>query len=342
MFLNYINNLRGLVIVFIVGFHSFWLVKWDTSGLLFDAIYSFFKGSSAYFLFIAGFLFQHLSKNYRYSNYLKKKFAYVILPYLIISIPWLIKLIFLAQTGIFKDYAAYLQVPLYYLSGAHISPFWFIPMIAIFYLCAPVFIYIDRKPRGYWLLPLLILLSQFVLRRRGLSFDTHDPLVFIMIAPSQSFTHFLSIYVFGMFCSHYKDALFKYLSAYIGWLVLAFIGLFSLELWIEGEASHIEQNVNYFKSLVFLMLVLYAFWRYDYFLGRKLALIGEMSFGIFFLHEYVNWIVWRFECILFGDVLDGTLLNYCLILATTILICVLLLGFAKRLFGRNSRLLVGY
>ncbi|MEN9849511.1 MAG: hypothetical protein RL368_2251, partial [Pseudomonadota bacterium] len=93
---------------------------------------------------------------------------------------------------------------------------------------------------------------------------------------------------------------------------------------------------------LFLMLMLYLFQRYDLYLGRKLALIGEMSFGIFFLHEYVNWVLWKTEKFLFGGVMAGTLLNYLLLLAVSLGICMLLLSLAKWLFGRNSRLLVGY
>lgn len=343
MFLNYINNLRGLVIIFIVGFHSFWLINWDTNSLLYDVLYSFFKGSSAYFLFIAGFLFQHLLKSYQYQNYLKKKFQYVILPYLLVSIPAIVKAVFFANDGIFKDYPSYLQVPLYYLSGLHVSPFWFIPMIVLFYLCSPLFAYLDKKRGFYWALPVLILLSQLVLRSRGLAFGNMNySLLTILLAPLQSFVHFLSIYIFGMFCSHHKQALFEYLQRYIGWIILAFFGLFGLELFIEEHISYFEQNVSYFKSLIFLLLILYVFQRYDTFLGKKLALIGEMSFGIFFLHEYVNWVVWKIEKFLFGGVMAGTFLNSLLLLAVSIGICMLLLGIAKRLFGRNSRLLVGY
>jgi hypothetical protein len=342
MFLNYINNLRGLVIIFIVGFHSFWLIDWDINSLMYDVVYSFFKGSSAYFLFIAGFLFQHLLKSYQYQNYLKKKFQYVILPYLLVSIPAIVKMVFFTTDGIFKAYPHYLQAPLYYLSGLHVSPFWFIPMIVLFYLCSPVFAYFDKKRGFYWVLPVLILLSQVVLRSRGLAFGEVDSLLRVLLAPLQSFVHFLSIYIFGMFCSHHKQSLFIYLQRYIAWIVLAFFGLFSLELFIEGHISYFEQNVNYFKSLVFLLLILYIFQRYDVFLGKKLALIGEMSFGIFFLHEYVNWVVWKAEKFLFGGVMAGTLFNYLLILAISLGICMLLLGITKRLFGRNSRLLVGY
>ncbi|MEN9848727.1 MAG: hypothetical protein RL368_1467, partial [Pseudomonadota bacterium] len=235
MFLNYINNLRGLVIIFIVGFHSFWLIDWDTNSLLYDVVYSFFKGSSAYFLFIAGFLFQHLLKNYHYKNYLNKKFQYVILPYLLVSIPAIVKIVFFANDGLFKEYPSYLQIPLYYFSGLHVSPFWFIPMIALFYLCSPLFAYFDKKPNFYWVLLGLILLSQVVLRKRGLAFGDMSPsLLTVLLAPLQSFVHFLSIYIFGMFCSHHKQLLFKYLQLYIAWIILAFFGLLGLEVFIEG------------------------------------------------------------------------------------------------------------
>ena len=43
-------------------------------------------GGTALFIFISGFLFQHLSKKFEYKNYLSKKWTNVILPYLFITV----------------------------------------------------------------------------------------------------------------------------------------------------------------------------------------------------------------------------------------------------------------
>ena len=46
-----------------------------------------FSGGTALFIFISGFLFQHLSGKYEFKNYMSKKWTNVILPYLWTAIP---------------------------------------------------------------------------------------------------------------------------------------------------------------------------------------------------------------------------------------------------------------
>ena len=102
------------------------------------------------FVFIAGFLFQYLKKKFEYRSYLIRKTRYVILPYLIISaLPIGLKLIGLHQSdwvppemipdGIFGKAVFYLA------SGKHLGPFWFIPMIVIFYIISQLLIKIDKQ-----------------------------------------------------------------------------------------------------------------------------------------------------------------------------------------------------
>jgi fucose 4-O-acetylase-like acetyltransferase len=86
-FLRYVHNFRGFAIILIVLSHLLGFLKWETGTENWQVIWNvIFRNGTVYFVFIAGFLFQHLSKKYEYRDYLKKKFSNVILPYLIISI----------------------------------------------------------------------------------------------------------------------------------------------------------------------------------------------------------------------------------------------------------------
>src|SRR5882762_3443553 len=83
-FLNYIHYFRGIAIIFVVGGHTYLTLSWNkgtSSQIFFDCLW---QNGSVLFVFIAGFLFQHLSGKFEYKKYLKNKALNVVLPYLII------------------------------------------------------------------------------------------------------------------------------------------------------------------------------------------------------------------------------------------------------------------
>src|SRR5687768_13791779 len=92
-FLSYILNLRGVVIFIVVGVHARGnLSEWtDHEGAL-EFLATFFDAregnGTVMFIFIGGFLFQYIThNNFDFRKYIEKKFLFVILPYLLISIP---------------------------------------------------------------------------------------------------------------------------------------------------------------------------------------------------------------------------------------------------------------
>ena len=86
-FLRYVHNFRGLAILMIVAGHIAGLLTFVAHPGLNAAIQSLTINGSVYFVFIAGFLFQFLSRKYQYNRYLEKKVKNVILPYVLVSIP---------------------------------------------------------------------------------------------------------------------------------------------------------------------------------------------------------------------------------------------------------------
>ena len=71
--LNYINVFRGLAILLIVAGHT---MQFGSIGSLTHKIsMEVFTGGTALFIFISGFLFQHLSYKYEFKNYMKKKWT---------------------------------------------------------------------------------------------------------------------------------------------------------------------------------------------------------------------------------------------------------------------------
>ena len=146
-FLSYIHFLRGVAILYVVsvharGFESYWHSSPETYSFL-DTFSDPSEGNgTTMFLFIGGFLFQHLNRHrFHFGKYMTQKFKNLIMPYLIISIPILIwrfhtnfAALFVPED--FHDRSAFMQVLHFMFTGSHLPPFWFISTIILFYFAA--------------------------------------------------------------------------------------------------------------------------------------------------------------------------------------------------------------
>ncbi len=77
-FLPYIHNFRGIAILYIVAFHCLSSFGWGDNILEKRICNSLVVYGTVLFVFIAGFLFQHLNANHHHNDfnfkvYLKKK-----------------------------------------------------------------------------------------------------------------------------------------------------------------------------------------------------------------------------------------------------------------------------
>lgn len=344
-FLRYIHNFRGLAILLIVAGHVAGFLTFEDRPKLNTIIHVLTTNGSVYFVFIAGFLFQFLSKKYQYTNYLKKKFKNVVVPYLLISIPAIALCVWKGQpyyltTGFasaFANWSVFQQIAVLYLTGAHFFHFWFMPMIILFYLFAPLFIWIDRQPKFYSILPILLALSMLVPRAED------DSLIL------QNFVHFLSIYTLGMFCSHYRESVLDYIRKHWLLLTLAVVALIALESYMRITATPVISvlYINTLAKAILSLLIMYCVWCFDAALPSRFHAVANglanLSFGIYFLHGYFIYIF------AFGLSYSGlkfwTGSGEVLLLAMTFLLVILCtiasLLITQKLFGKNSRYIIG-
>lgn len=208
-YLNYINNFRGIAIIWIVAGHCLDAFDWSANDYFFRYLKFFMSNGSLLFIFISGYLFQHLTPKYQVKNYMVNKSKNVLLPYFICSLPAIILFSFFVQqprTEWISQFSPMVKFTLYLLTGSHLAPFWFIPMITMFFIISPLLVKLDRAKMFYYFIPLFILISCMIGRSAS---------------PLQSFVHYFSTFVFGMFCSKYKDHINKKIEA--SKLVLAII-----------------------------------------------------------------------------------------------------------------------
>ncbi|MBE7710945.1 MAG: acyltransferase [Cyanobacteria bacterium SIG31] len=296
--LNYINVFRGLAILLIVAGHT---MQFGEIGSLTQRIsVEIFAGGTALFIFISGFLFQHLSGKYEFKSYMSKKWTNVILPYLWTAIPGLI---FCFTMPIrYENTLAGLnpiaQIPMLLSVGRiHNVPTWFIPMIFIFFLSSWLLIKLEKKGVLYKFLPLFFLITIFLQRPeleshmlQDLSYTARwfEYVKYVFIG----YMHFFSMYVFGMFCSANKNIIDKFWQYRWFYITLMFITA-SLNVYSGFNGGWTNGTL----SKIFLTIIALAYLKhYDDCiishknLNKNLDIIAKYSFGIFFIHWYIFFI----------------------------------------------------
>lgn len=293
--LNYINIFRGLAILLIVAGHT---MQFGETGSLVERIsFEVFCGGTALFIFISGFLFQHLSGKYEFKNYISKKWTNVILPYLWTAIPGILFCFLLPvrYENVLAGLNPILQIPMLLSVGRiHNVPTWFIPMIVLFFFSSWALLKLEKKGVLYKLLPILFLITIFFQRPEleyymvvdwSYSAKWFAYLKYVFIG----YIHFFSMYVFGMFCSAHKEIIDKFWN--LRWIFI------TIMLVIAG--LNIYSGINGFwtngtLSKIFLTIVALAYLKhYDEWLisheklNKALDIVAKYSFGIFFIHWYV-------------------------------------------------------
>ncbi len=330
-YLPYINSFRAVAIIFIVCIHTMYLFNWEQSRELEKLIDIVIGNGTVMFLMIAGYLFQHLSDQYNTKKYLLTKLKHVIVPYLIISIPAIIFFVFIQHKELHKvsvgfyDLPKWEQIIRFYLTGDHLSPMWFIPVIILFYLSAPILVKADKTKLFYCFLPVFFYIStQF---SRGLIIN--------------SYLHMFSAYMFGMFCSRYKTVINPIITSHWGviGLILIYLG------FVITEYDYYSYSIHYlslFQKLTLSLIIISFFIQHERISDLKLIkLLAHTSFGIYFLHAYV---LFAFK-IAIPHLNDGLITAnlFALLFFTAVVIglSMLLVLLIERIFNKTSLFIVG-
>ena len=349
-FLSYILNLRGAAIFIVVGVHARGNISdWTSHVAAHDFFAAFFDtregNGTIIFIFIGGFLFQHISHTYfDFKKYLEKKFMYVILPYILISIPIIAFRIYteysFALPPGFNDQSIVYRFFYYIFTGLHLAPFWFISAIVLFYISAPLFHALDNAKAYRYIFP-LVLLTCFFTYRSDLNAN-----------PLLSYIHYFPIYYLGMWTSFQRT---KILAA-SDWLLVCLIAVYAgivvsdlTGLMPQAERITFEEiirnrlllfNLDMLKAVILcfiLMLLLYKFRE-----KRLLFLevLGEYSFGIFFVHCIFIYGTKRLWSDFFGP-MEFSPLSFIVYFGFILLISTVTVYSIKKMTGRYSRILIG-
>lgn len=342
--LEHLHAFRAIAIVVIVFGHAMVVFDWDASPRLRDLLSDLIDGGTVLFVFIAGYLFEHLSGRFAYGDYLRKKLRNVAVPYLLLSTPAVVYAVLMhdpAQT--YPSVAGHSQIYqafwFYAKGGAGINfPLWFVPMISIYYIAAPLFMLFVRRPRLYAVLPLLVLVSALA----------HRP-SFPNLQTFQLAAYFVSAYVAGMWASHARPWLDVFLRKHCIALMLGFAAAVAAQ-WLL-----LDHHGNYEGTRLFSQDHGLVDWQFPQKLLLSFALIGLLgrfvnrtssvldvlatqSFSIFFLHAYCLFAITA----LIGQPLPaGTLLPWLAVSIATLAVCVAIVSSLGRPLGTHRHWILG-
>jgi hypothetical protein len=240
--------------------------------------------ATTWFVFISGYLFYRIEhKRFEYRDYLLKKAKYVILPYLVLSVPAIAAGLYFARHQILglspEGYAAWSLL----VGGAVVGPMWFIPMITLFFICSWVFQKLGGTRLLYPVTVVALAISLFSSRPVG------------DLNPALSFVHFLGFYLLGICAASGSRFTDRIKDTYVGSVFIA-IGLlvFSIASWIHGAHPEAlgfyegwgELNVVQLGKLSLLISLFLLLERYSTAPSRFLGYLAKISFGLFFIHGF--------------------------------------------------------
>lgn len=345
-YLNYIHILRGLAILIIIAIHSRMALFGGTDvSPLNKELIIFLDNGTIIFVIIAGFLFHHVFiPKFNFRTYFLNKSRYVLLPYILVSIlPIIDKLFFddnipwltseLAQLNS-AEFVIYMLI-----SGKHFGPFWFIPMIAIFYLIAPALKKLNVRIFYRYIFPVIFIGGLF-----SYQFGYYSTIL-------NSFIFYLPIYLFGMLLSEYKSELFKYQKLVLPSLLILYVGITILEL-MELIKSPKLIGFSNFDTLYFIfnpaklrfsvltVILLILFYNLEFFKFRLFRILGDYSFGIYFVHLF--FIILIQKTVKYYQVeLPKSLITFLIFVFFTTSFSIMLVWVIKAIFKNKSRFLIG-
>ena len=341
-----IHQLRGVAILMIVTAHCYQFFSWTKHPFAEAVFKDMFDNSSLIFIFVAGFLFQYIEDHrFSYKDFFSRKTRNVFLPYIIALVP-AIAYALLRGSQTFTEaplrefsQSAKILYQLIYPGVTVNYALWFIPVIAIYYFAAPLLKAIDQR-RRYWLIAGLLPLS--LLMHRPTYSQGHN----LSLA-----LYFLSAYLFGMFCSRYRELVFAWLDLHLVSLISVFAVVFIGHLLLSDHHGKSQTHEPfetqggdglidwiYLQKLLLTIVLLGLFRRFPTRSAGMLDYIAGASFTIFFYPLYVLYFVrWSTHFAVPEFRPDYLLLLFALAIGVP---CVIAFC-ARKLFPIWSRQLVG-
>ncbi len=346
------HNLRAFAIVCILFEHFA-----NFTGLL-EVSRAFLTGSTVFFLFISGYLCQHLATHRPVSakTYFRRKVTNVICPYLV----WSMLTVFAVRiTGTIRygviapDEICWKSLPEIFLFGWAQGPYWYIPFVCVLFLVSPWLTRIGN--------PDLVRVS-FVAFALAICIPVRSSshLDGNLVPFAMQYSCFAWSYLFGFLYSRFKSSIDRQLSGYVGPALLLgiLLGLQFLQPeWFLFAYRSFDAPVPYTRSFVLggslaqslqkLCFLVPAVVLANRFSEKRVAVLDWLathSFTLYFTHHFFVQDFSRMQNWLFivtapGPI--GRMVFRLLLFAVFVAFNLILAMGLKKAFGRYSRCFIG-
>jgi surface polysaccharide O-acyltransferase-like enzyme len=328
-----IENFRGLSIIFVVFSH---FGSFHELGLVGQFLYFLVVNATAWFVFLSGYLFYYIEQpRFNYLDYLKKKAKYVVLPYLVLSVPAILAGIYLSRPQLLGlTRAGYVGWSLVVGGGTVVGPMWFIPMIVLFFLVSPFFSRLADSRWMYLVSAVGMILSIFTWRPIG------------SLNPFLSFLHFLGFYLLGISFAVAAPKLDSMRRASKTVLIVAGLLGFSITYscgYSEDRIFAFMDGMGVFNPLQFgkLCLLVPLFFLFERFVSSKnrlLAYFASISFGLFFIHGFYMAIYSR---VINSSGIEAPILKFLGEVSVVFGLSLATVAIIKFVLGQRSRYVIG-
>ncbi|MCK8043538.1 acyltransferase [Shewanella sp. 1CM18E] len=344
-FLNSINHFRGIAIIFIVMAHCYRPAGWEIETFADKAWFNLMMNGTVFFVFISGFLFHHVFYHrWDYKKYMKNKTKFVFLPYLLLSLPWIVWHLTVGTDPMMHKEMADISGPAaaaswYVITGRTLTAYWYIPMGMMLFALSPWVMHLIKKQQVlYYAIPLLLI-----------AIMVHRPIS--NLNAIQSLVYFLPVYLLGVWGSAHRDKLFPFIDKY--WLAMLLTGialaLIQAQFFGAGTLNKapFEMTVPDLmlpQKILLTLVILAILNKFEHISIAPLQKLAEVSFAIYFIHPWITtpwWMIYDSPD-LFGLANNGNIFTTLLVTLVVVAISYLIAIMIKKLLSKRSRYLIGW
>lgn len=294
--LDFINYYRAYAIIMIVAGHT---LMWGR-GFNYRLNEFLFQGGTFLFVYIAGYLFEYLSYKFNYLTYLQKKLTNVVIPSFIIMIP--VTICYLFSKNIPNDPLVNLSLAKRVIAGITIGrilnpPLWFIGMICVLFLLAPLFLYV-RKHKIFWgaLLISSVMYTSLTKRVPLYSYAEHSLTLLSLykkeyIPILMRALYFLSPYLLGMFSCQMVEKYGNFIKEHKEKIFYVSLGIYyAIFYYYVFFLKNIHIGSLGIFRILSCIFFLFFFINFESFINKCIPMkkwfniLADYSFGIFFVH----------------------------------------------------------
>lgn len=342
--LIYFDYFRAIAIVLIIISHSY--NTWQVDQLWEATLVNIISGNTALFVFISGFFFSYIYfPKFRYGSFLTKKTLFVFLPYLILSILFMFYHYLthgeIAMTSYLNEYfgttlsSAWL-ILINLLTGRTQWAYWYIPFAMLLFLTSPIFIRFIH----------LALMSKLLITATLFFVSMYVQRPLMEINPFHSFIYFVPYYLLGIIYSMENAKINAWLKGKTFNLFLLTVTIAMLMYFLgqtnnAGKASILVwHGIDYmiFQKLSLILFILAFTLDWQQYNMPFLKAIANMSFALYFLHQWVLSFMRDFGM---GDIEHGfigvILISIIAMTASYLLACII-----KQTLKGKSRYIIGW